>query len=184
MKFNFVIFKVNAIFNLSWRNIMEDFNIRSVREEDFLKIAEIAEKCLPMATERNSIYHIFTKFFKKTSLVVEKADGEAVGFLIGFISQDDPADAYIHLLCVNQSCRGRGLAKGMVQRFLETVTESGCRKVYLITRPQNKTAINFYKGLGFKLDKVGETIEINGLKAVKDYNGLGDHKMVFYKPLE
>ena len=91
---------------------MDDFTIRSVREEDFLKIAEIAKKCPPMATERNSIYHIFTKFFKKTSLVVEKSDGEALGFLIGFISQDDPADAYLHIIGVIQNFRGRGLARG------------------------------------------------------------------------
>lgn len=163
---------------------MENFKIRSVREDDFLKIAEINEKCPPIPTERNSIYHIFTKFFKKTSLVVEKSDGGAVGFLLGFISQDDPADAYLHLICVSQEWGGRGLAKEMLQRFLETVTESGCRRVYLITSPENKTSINFYKGSGFKVNKTGETIKVGDLVAFKDYNGPGDHKVVFYKPLE
>jgi len=43
---------------------MSDLIIRNVVEEDFLVIAEVAEKCSPMTTERNSIYHIFTKFFK------------------------------------------------------------------------------------------------------------------------
>jgi hypothetical protein len=51
---------------------MEEFHIRNVKEEDFLKIAEIAPKCPPMVTERNSIYHIFTKFIKNTSFVVEQ----------------------------------------------------------------------------------------------------------------
>ena len=50
---------------------MSDLIIRNVVEEDFLVISEVAEKCSPMTTERNSIYHIFTKFFKNTSLVVE-----------------------------------------------------------------------------------------------------------------
>jgi hypothetical protein len=56
---------------------MEEFHIRSVKEDDFLKIAEIAPKCPPMVTERNSIYHIFTKFFKNTSFVVETTEDES-----------------------------------------------------------------------------------------------------------
>jgi hypothetical protein len=44
---------------------MEEFHLRSVKEEDFLKIAEIAPKCPPMVTERNSIYHIFTNSLKR-----------------------------------------------------------------------------------------------------------------------
>ena len=50
---------------------MLDFKIRNVIEEDFIKISQVAEYCNPMTNERKSIYHLFTKFFKKTSLVVK-----------------------------------------------------------------------------------------------------------------
>jgi len=49
-----------------------DFKIRNVVEEDFNEISVVAENCSPMTNERKSIYHIFTKFFKKTSLVIEE----------------------------------------------------------------------------------------------------------------
>ncbi|MBZ2165610.1 hypothetical protein [Methanobacterium spitsbergense] len=53
---------------------MIDFKIRNVNEEDFIEISKVAEKCSPMTNERNAVYHLFTKFFKNTSLVVENGN--------------------------------------------------------------------------------------------------------------
>ena len=47
---------------------MGDFMIRTVVEEDFNEISMVAENCSPVTNERKSIYHIFTKFFKKLLL--------------------------------------------------------------------------------------------------------------------
>jgi len=163
---------------------MDEFHIRKVKENEFLAIAEIAENCPPMFTERNSIYHLFTKFFRNTSLIVEIENNVFVGFLLGFISQENKEDAYIHLLCISPEWRNKGLAKALVKEFLNTVAKEGCRKVWLITRPENNGAINFYTNLGFKIDDKGEKININGVNAIKDYNGPGDHKLLFCKSLK
>ena len=45
-------------------------------------------------------------------------------------------------------------------------------------------AIEFYKSLGFIFDDEGEKIIINDIKAIKNYNGLVDHKVVFCKELD
>lgn len=163
---------------------MEEFQIQSIKEDDFLAIAETALKCPPMATERNSIYHIFAKFFNNTSLIVKTKDDTIVGFILGFISQINPQDAYIHLLCVIPSYRKNGLARALLREFLDIVTRKGCSRVYLITGPKNNVAIAFYKSMGFKPAVKGDKIEINGIDAVKDYNGPGDHKVVFCKSLK
>jgi len=163
---------------------MEEFHIRRVKEDDFLKIAEIAPKCPPMVTERNSIYHIFTKFFKNTSFVVETTEVEIIGFLLGFRSQENLQDAYIHLLCVSPEWRKKGLAKALIWKFLDIVRIKGCNRIYLIAKPENLTAIEFYKRLGFKFDSEGEKVHINGVNAVKDYNGFEDHMVIFCKLLD
>jgi ribosomal protein S18 acetylase RimI-like enzyme len=160
---------------------MSDLIIRNVVEEDFLVIAEVAEKCSPMTTERNSIYHIFTKFFKNTSLVVEDEDGSVRGFLLGFISQDNSENAYIHLLCLEKSLRGRKIAADLVNEFIKIVSSMGSKKISLITKPSNKTAIRFYNKIGFLSDKSDETVEIDGINVFKGYNGPGHDKIVFYK---
>ena len=160
---------------------MSDLIIRNVVEEDFLVIAEVAEKCSPMTTERNSIYHIFTKFFKNTSLVVEDEDGSVRGFLLGFISQDNSENAYIHLLCLEKSLRGRKIAADLVNEFIKIVSSMGSKKISLITKPSNKAAIRFYNKIGFLSDKSDETVEIDGINVFKGYNGPGHDKIVFYK---
>lgn len=160
---------------------MEDLKIRSTLEEDFVEIADLAENCSPMETERNSIYHIFTKFFRSTSFVAELPSGELGGFLLGFISQENPEEAYIHLLCVDPKMRGKHIGKKLVEKFTEELALKNCKKIYLITKPVNWNSISFYKKLGFLEDKSLETINILGTNAVKNYNGMGQHMVVFYK---
>lgn len=157
------------------------FQIRQVKEDDFLDLASLSFKCHPMVTERNSIYHIFTKFFGNTSLVIEDETGNIIGFILGFISQVNPEDAYIHLLCVDPSFRRKNLASSLIEEYRNVVSSKGCRKIYLITGPRNKISQSFYGKMGFKVVKTDKTLEINGISVIKDYNGPDDHKVLLYQ---
>ena len=161
---------------------MLDFKIRNVIEEDFIKISQVAEYCSPMTNERKSIYHLFTKFFKKTTLVVT-GNGEINGFLLGFISQEDPESSYIHLLCLKHAFRGQNIASNLVDEFIKIVSSLGCRKVFLICKPNNKAAIRLYTKIGFSSLQSDETTEIDGIDVFKDYDGPKDDKVVFFKSI-
>ena len=113
---------------------MIKFKIRNTFEEDFIKISQFGEKCSPMINERKAIYHIFTKYFKNTSLVLE-ADGNIKGFLIGFISQENNENAYIHLLCIDKDLRGQNMASNLLEEFISIVSSLGCKKVFLVCKP-------------------------------------------------
>ncbi len=156
---------------------MYELIIRNVREDDFLAIAELAEKCPPMVTERNSIYHIFTRFFSETSFIAE--DDGAAGFILGFISQSDPSEAYIHLLCTAPSHRGTGLADELLQTFIDTVKSRGAGKVLLITKPVNQRAIRFYLRNGFRHVESCRMVESGPVRAIADYNGPGEDMVLF-----
>ncbi len=158
-----------------------EFIVRNTEEEDFVEIADLAENCSPMETERNSIYHIFTKFFKSTSLVAELESKELAGFLLGFISQENPEEAYLHLLCVDPKIRGKGIGKALVEKFMEIAALKDCKKVYLITKPINWKSISFYRNLGFLEHKEGNIMNIMGIPAIRNYDGMGEHMVVFYK---
>lgn len=163
---------------------MSKYTIRNAREEDFLRIAEISTYCPPMVTERNSIYHLFTKFFRNTSIILENENKKTIGFLLGFISQDDPQEGYIHMLCIMPPWRKKGMAKSLVEEFLKILREKGCNRVHLITSPVNKKAINFYQKMDFEINNYGEEIVINGIKTSKNYNGPGEHKLICTKQLD
>ena len=163
---------------------MEDIIIRNTLEEDFIKIADLGEECEPMETESNSLYHIFTKYFKSTSFVAQLPSGGIIGFLLGFISQENPEESYIHLLCVDPKLRSRNIGKKLVDAFLDMAVLKGCKKVILITKPINWNSISFYRKLGFLEDKSGNTINIMGATAIRNYNGMGEHMVAFYKLIE
>jgi predicted GNAT superfamily acetyltransferase len=58
----------------------------------------------------------FFSEFRNTSFVVER-DGELVAFLVGFLSQTNSDEAYIHAVAVAPAWRGRGLARVLYERF-------------------------------------------------------------------
>ncbi|KAI9029464.1 acyl-CoA N-acyltransferase [Hyaloraphidium curvatum] len=61
---------------------------------------------------------LFLEHFAGTSLVAE-ADDELAGFLIGFVSQDHPDEAYVHMVGVDPRLRGQGLGRRLHDAFAD-----------------------------------------------------------------
>lgn len=156
--------------------------IRNAQEADFMSCVLVAQRAWPEFKERESIHHLFCKFFSNTSFVCER-DGQVEAFLLGFLSQVDAAQAYIHLVAVDPSAQRQGLASQLYQKFFEAAGGLGARQVRLIVNPDNAGSLAFHRRLGFKPDLHGETIEVEGVPAVKDYNGPGLHMVPFTRPL-
>ena len=53
----------------------------------------------------------------------------------------------------------------------------------LVTKPHNKISIKFYTKLGFESSCTDKTVEIDGINVYKDYEGLGDDKIIFIKQI-
>jgi ribosomal protein S18 acetylase RimI-like enzyme len=166
---------------------MDNIRIRTAKEDDFNAIFGMANNCRPIVSERRSIYHIFTKFFQNTVFIAEKVQNKnkiMVGFLIGFISQTNSSECYIHQICVDSEYRGEGLAFSLIQNFIDVVSGRGCKKIYLIVKPLNKKAILFYQKLGFNIDTSdSKSFKIGNLGIFKDYDGFGEHMIVFVKEI-
>src|SRR5438105_4646217 len=78
----------------------------------------------------------FFSEFRNTSFVLER-DGELVAFLVGFLSQTNADEAYIHAVAVAPAWRGRGLARLLYQRFGDVAKRQGRRRIRAITSPIN-----------------------------------------------
>lgn len=161
---------------------MTEIQIRNVKEIDFLDIMKVAIECEPIPIERDSIYHCLTRYFANTCFVAEK-EGQIIGFILGWISQVDNTIAYVHNICVIPKNRKNKIASSLYDRFIRAVKDNGCDRIFLIAGSTNKISINFHKSLGFRASDEGEAIIIDGVRAVKDYNGPGEHKVVLCKDI-
>ena len=143
----------------------------------------VARRAWPEFKERESIYHIFCKFFNQTCFVCEH-DVSVAAFLLGFISQVDHTQAYIHLVAVDPAWQRQRLASQLYEKFFQRAgTDLPHCEVGLIVNPDNAGSLAFHEKLGFRPNVHGETISIDGVLAVKDYNGPGHPMVPFSRPL-
>lgn len=156
--------------------------IRNAKEGDFMKCVSIAREAWPQFKERESIYHLFCKYFNHTSFVVEANEGIAA-FLLGFLSQVDNYTAYIHLVATAPRHQRKGMATLLYQKFFETARHMERRRIELIVNPDNAASLEFHRKLGFQENFKGEIITVDGVKAVRDYNGPRIHMVPFFKEL-
>jgi ribosomal protein S18 acetylase RimI-like enzyme len=161
---------------------LENVRIRTVKEKDFFEIMNLASKCDPIPVERDSIYHLFTKYFANTCFVAE-IDNQIVGYILGFISQLEKNVAYIHNICIAPDLRRKKIGSGLYQKFFQNMKNEKCQKIFLIINPKNKLSISYHESLGFNISKEGEEFYVEGVRASKDYNGPGKHMVVMCKPL-
>jgi ribosomal protein S18 acetylase RimI-like enzyme len=116
---------------------------------------------------------LFFLHFEGTSFVAEDEDGKLVAFLIGFLSQTDHDEAYIHFVGVAPEQRGSGLGRALYERFFDVVRADGCARVRCVTSPANEQSVAFHESLGFAVESV-----------VADYDGPGEDRVLFVKQLQ
>ena len=115
---------------------------------------------------------LFFVHFEGTSYVVDDGDGQLAAFLIGFLSQTDPDEAYIHFVGVSPEHRGGGLGRQLYERFFEDARAAGRTRVTCVTSPVNEGSVAFHQALGFTSERVAH-----------DYDGPGEDRVLFVKTL-
>ena len=115
---------------------------------------------------------LFFVHFEGTSYVVDDGDGQLAAFLIGFLSQTDPAEAYIHFVGVSPEHRGGGLGRQLSERFFDDARAAGRTRVRCVTSPANEGSVAFHEALGFTSERVAH-----------DYDGPGEDRVLFVKTL-
>ncbi len=116
---------------------------------------------------------LFFLHFEGTSFVAETDDGALAAFLIGFLSQTDAEEAYIHFVGVAPDHRGSGIGRELYERFFTVAAAHGRTRVRCVTSPVNEGSIAFHESLGFTAERVAT-----------DYDGPGEDRVLFVKQLE
>lgn len=132
---------------------------------------------------RRLLPRLWLEHFRGTSWVAERADGRLVGFIVGFMSQDDPSTAYAHMIASDPNRRRAGVGRALYERFFEDARARGAQRVTAVTWPGNRTSIAFHRSMGFAVDDGPGTVTIYGTPAHADHDGDGEDRVVFLREL-
>lgn len=129
---------------------------------------------------RHLLGRMWFRHVASTSWLAE-IDGVAVGFLIGFISPDRPAEALLHLVAVDPNQRRRGIGRALVSRFVDDAASRDAATVTAVAWPGEPPAVAFFEAIGFAAAGGPGAQRIHGTTAFPDYDGEGDDRIVFVR---
>jgi GNAT superfamily N-acetyltransferase len=154
--------------------------VRFLEESDFNPIISVLDEWWGGRHMSDMLPRLFFKHFNNTSFVIQE-NNQVVAFLIGFVSQVYPNQAYVHFTGVHPEYRKKGLGKLLYQAFFDVVKQKGCNTVHLVTSPVNQNSIAFHTHIGFQIEDGNGCIE--GVAVHTNYSGPGKDRVLFVKAL-
>lgn len=126
--------------------IIQEINIRPMRERDIPEIGNIERLCFPSPWTSQ----LFALELKREGFayywIIELKD-KVVGYAGYWKIQDE---AHIVTFAIHPLYRGRGLGKILLDYILKDIQNRGIKKVTLEVRESNKVAQRLYEKFGFK----------------------------------
>ncbi|MGH3012973.1 MAG: GNAT family N-acetyltransferase [Gaiellaceae bacterium] len=122
--------------------------IRRAEPADYSRVIAVLDEWWGGRPMREMLPRLFFVHFADTSFVAER-DGALSGFLVGFLSQSEPDEAYVHFVGVNPDVRGTGLGRELYERFFAVARAHGRGRVSCVTSPANTGSLAFHRAIGF-----------------------------------
>lgn len=128
-----------------------DVTLRPLRPSDHATVITVIDDWWGGRQMADMLPRLFFEHFTDTCFAAER-DGELAGFLVGFLSQSRPAEAYIHFVGVHPGARGAGLGRRLYQEFFGVVRAHGRTVVRAVTAPVNTGSVAFHRRMGFEIE--------------------------------
>ncbi len=152
-------------------SLPQGYTLRSPVEEDHARVLAVLSDWWGGRDLSHLLPRLYFQHFNNTSFIVE-VQGQLVGFLIGFLSQSEPSNAYIHFVGVHPEHRKQHLGQALYERFFALARARGAHAVRAITGTVNTGSQAFHTRLGFKVSE-----------PIPDYDGPGDDRVTMKKTL-
>ena len=152
---------------------------RRPNEADHPRIVGLVDEWWGGRRMRALLPRLWFQHFTGTSWIAEDEAGRLAGFIVAFISQDDPTTAYVHMVAADPNRRRAGTGRALYQQVFEDLRTRGVHRVKAITWPGNRQSVAFHRSLGFRVDDGPGTQNLYGTPAYADYDGEGDDRVVF-----
>lgn len=161
---------------------MRTLQIRKADEKEFLSVYNFVSRCKPLENYSEHFYKIMLRYFGNSCFVAE-FNNEIVGFVMGFRSQVDNDKFFLWQIGVFSYHRGKEIGKMLLDEFEKVAKNIGCKRIEVTVDLENTPSQKLFEKMGYLNVSVkeGETVEVMGNTAVKDYYKLGRHFMLYEK---
>jgi len=161
---------------------VKTLQIRKADEKEFPSVYNFVSSCKPLESYPEHFYKIMLRYFGNSCIIAE-FNGEIVGFVMGFTSQVDDKKLFLWQIGVANLLRGNEIAKMLLEKFEKVAKKLGCKRIEVTVDPENIPSQKLFEKMGYLnvSAKEGETVEVMGNTAVKDYYKAGRHFMLFEK---
>ncbi|MCF8295066.1 MAG: GNAT family N-acetyltransferase [Bacteroidales bacterium] len=134
-----------------------NYTIRPAREEDFDRIFELICELARFEQAAGQVSNSPQKmreeqaYFK--ALVVEKEDGELIGFALYFFAYYTWVGKSLYLddLYITESYRKHGIGKALLNEINAIARRENCKRIRWQVLDWNTPAIEFYRSLGVSI---------------------------------
>ena len=161
-----------------------DLAFRRPTPDDHPRIVDVIDDWWGGRKMRQSLPRLWFEHFGGTSWIVEREGGRLAGFVVAFMSQDDPATGYVHLIAAEPNRRRRGVGRALYERVYADLGKRGARRVIAVMWPANRIAVDFHRAIGFRVDEGPGTQRLYGTPSYADYDGPGEDRAVFIRELD
>jgi ribosomal protein S18 acetylase RimI-like enzyme len=165
---------------------MSDDDLRPPRrptEADYPTIVDLVDEWWGGRRMRALLPRLWFQHFTGTSWILETDEGKLAGFIVAFVSPDEPTTGYVHMIASDPNRRRAGLGRRLYALVFDDFAGRGVRRVKSITWPGNRTSVAFHRALGFRIDEGPGTQRLYGTPAYADYDGWGEDRVVFTRDL-
>jgi ribosomal protein S18 acetylase RimI-like enzyme len=151
-------------------------NVRPFREGDYDYVAANVDAWTQSTTVRYFVLRRFVHHFENTCFVAE-VDAQIAGFLIGWLSQNAPKEAFISSVVVDPGFQRMGIAATLYQHFFRKVRGLGRIMVSATIRANNDASLAFHRKLGFKFRTAGASPR-GDVPVLLGWDGPGEDKVL------
>ena len=152
---------------------------RRPTEDDHATVVGVVDEWWGGRRMRALLPRLWFQHFTGTSWIAEDETGRLVGFVVAFISQDDPSTGYVHMIASDPNRRRSGVGRALYRQVFDDLAARGVQRVKAITWPGNRQSVAFHRSVGFRVDDGPGTQNLYGTPAYADYDGDGDDRVVF-----
>lgn len=147
--------------------------IRAFQNEDKDSVIQLWRRC-GLVVEHNDPEKDIQRKLKVDPewFLVGEEEGKIIGScMIGY----EGHRGWINYLAVDPAYRKKGYGREMMDRAESLLKEVGCAKINLQLRKNNRSVMEFYESLGFKVDEVismGKRLEADGPGKIEQADGV------------